>query len=77
MALIVIPDRVDPLEYRISLDAPIIKIVNNNGQRFAIYRVKPGKVFIIAEVNKNIGDIIKIKEYQRILTRRIEYLPVR
>jgi hypothetical protein len=62
IALMVVPDRVDPLEYQASLAAPIIKIINNKGQRFAIYRVKPGKVFMIHEVNKNVGEIIKIKE---------------
>jgi hypothetical protein len=77
LALVVIPDRVDPLEYLASIDARVIKVIENNGERFVMYRARPGKIFMIADTYKRVGDTIKVNEYQRVLTRRIEYLLVR
>jgi hypothetical protein len=77
LALVVIPDRVDPLQYLASIDARVIKVIENNGERFVMYRARPGKIFMIPEAYKKVGDTIKVNEYQRILTRRIEYLLVR
>jgi hypothetical protein len=76
MSFIVTPDSVDPLQYLASIDARVIKVVENDGDRFVMYRARPGKVFLIQEAYKNTGDIIKVNEYQRLLTRRVEYLLV-
>jgi hypothetical protein len=77
LALVVIPDRVDPLEYLASIDARVIKVIENNGERFVMYRARPGKIFMVREAYKKTGDTIKVNEYQRMLTRRVEYLLVR
>jgi hypothetical protein len=77
LALIVIPDRVDPLQYLSSIDARVIKVIENNGERFVMYRARPGKIFMVREAYKKTGDTIKVNEYQRMLTRRVEYLLVR
>lgn len=77
LAFIVAPDSVDPLRYLSSIDARVIKVIENDGERFVMYRARPGKVFMIQEAYKNIGDIIKVNEYQRMLTRRVEYLLAR
>jgi hypothetical protein len=77
LAFIVVPDQVDPLEYLDSIDARVIRVIENNGDRFVMYRARPGKIFLIQEAYKKTGDTIRVNEYQRTLTRRVEYLVVR
>lgn len=77
LAFIAVPDRVDPLRHLATLDAAVIKVIENNDGRFVMYRVRPGKIFMVEEAYKKTGDTIKVNEYQRRFTRRVEYLLVR
>jgi hypothetical protein len=77
LALIMVPDQVDPLRYLASIDARVIKVIENNDERFVMYRARPGKIFMVREAYKKTGDTIRVNEYQRTLTRRVEYLVVR
>ena len=75
LTVLIAPDKIDPLRLVTTIDAQVIKAIDHEGKRFVMYRVKPGKIFMVQSQHIKAGDIIKVDHYQRQLTRRVEYLP--
>ena len=73
LALVTAPDWVDPPHLVGMIDAKVIRIIDDDNNRYMIYRVKPGEIFMVQSASARLGDVIRVAYYQRQWTRRVEY----